>query len=382
MALNSASAVLNKFRGWLGDTFAGDVLHINAVTCKWNTISEKGYRTFVCIVFTKVKLRKTLEKILGDEFTVAPVDQFLVTSVMLSKTVGKPRADGPHLYGSRPVRDGSRDRQAERNAVILTNPARDLALSGDISVLDLQRCLKRKADFFATDVVEPLLKLDNDWLYGGTGSGKSLGAREKAKADGFRYFVKDPNRWWDNYDGQEVVIIEDLDLHSADQCRSLKIWADLYPFHGEVKLGHTKLIRPQRIVVTSNYSPAEIWTRDGDLEPILRRFRVRETANFVIGRNVNDKFVACYPEKPAIAYQQEHLQLEASSDGIVEASDNGLSEDEEQGLNEIITSLTRSSKAQGASKQLLGHVDGGAKKGTGPPHKDELEEDETSGERS
>jgi hypothetical protein len=74
MALNSASAVLNKFRGWLGDTFAGDVLHINAVTCKWETMSEKGYRTIVCIVFTKVKLRKTLEKILGDEFTVAPVD--------------------------------------------------------------------------------------------------------------------------------------------------------------------------------------------------------------------------------------------------------------------------------------------------------------------
>jgi hypothetical protein len=177
---------------------------------------------------------------------------------------------------------------AERNAVILTNPARDLALSGDISILDLQRCNKRKADFFAQDVVEPLDKLDNDWLYGGTGSGKSLGAREKATADGLRFFVKEPNRWWDNYDGEEVVIVEDLDLQSADQCRSLKIWADMYPFHGEVKLGHTKLIRPRRIVVTSNYSPADIWSREGDLNPILRRFRVRETANFIIGPNVND----------------------------------------------------------------------------------------------
>ena len=33
-----------------------------------------------------------------------------------------------------------------------------------------------------------------------TGSGKSLGAREKATADGFRFFVKDPNRWWDHED--------------------------------------------------------------------------------------------------------------------------------------------------------------------------------------
>jgi hypothetical protein len=66
MALNSATACLNKLRGWLGALFAGDVRHINASTCKWDTISENGYRTFVGVVFTKVKLRKTLEKIFGD----------------------------------------------------------------------------------------------------------------------------------------------------------------------------------------------------------------------------------------------------------------------------------------------------------------------------
>jgi hypothetical protein len=66
MALNSASALINKFRGYLGDLFVGDVLHINARTSKWNTISEKGYRTVLCIVFTKVKLRKTVEKVVGD----------------------------------------------------------------------------------------------------------------------------------------------------------------------------------------------------------------------------------------------------------------------------------------------------------------------------
>ncbi len=216
MDTNSATACLNKLRGWLGPLFAGDVRHINAQTSKWATISENGNRTIVGVVFTKVKLRKTLEKIFGDKFTVSPIDQYLVTSILFSKTVGKSVVDGPHLFGTRPVRDGSRDRMAERNAVTLTNAPRDLVLSGDISILDYKRCAKRRTDFFSSDVAEPLVKLDNDWLYGGTGSGKSLGAREKAIADGYRFFVKDPNRWWDQYDGEEVVIIEDLDHSSAD----------------------------------------------------------------------------------------------------------------------------------------------------------------------
>jgi hypothetical protein len=74
MASNSATAVFNKLRGWLGDGFASDVLHINARTCKENSLSQQGCRTFVGIVFNKVKLRKTLAKVLGDQFVVSPID--------------------------------------------------------------------------------------------------------------------------------------------------------------------------------------------------------------------------------------------------------------------------------------------------------------------
>lgn len=52
----------------------------------------------------------------------------------------------------------------------------------------------------------------------------------------------------------------------------LKIWGDRYAFIAETK-GSSRYIRPQRIIVTSNYHPKDIWTDDTTLGPILRRFK-------------------------------------------------------------------------------------------------------------
>jgi len=52
-----------------------------------------------------------------------------------------------------------------------------------------------------------------------------------------------------------------------------KQWADKYPFPAEVKGGTIKL-RPQRIIVTSNYRIEECWVKHQDYEPIKRRFTV------------------------------------------------------------------------------------------------------------
>ena len=44
------------------------------------------------------------------------------------------------------------------------------------------------------------------------------------------------NKWWCNYTGQDTVVIEEADPknmeHLADR---LKVWADRYPFPGEIK---------------------------------------------------------------------------------------------------------------------------------------------------
>ena len=111
------------------------------------------------------------------------------------------------------------------------------------------------------------------WYYGKTGTGKSHAAREENPV----HYLKGPNKWWCGYDKEPVVLIEDIDRSHEFLGFNLKIWADKYPFQAEVK-GSSMCIRPGKIVVTSNYHPKEIFTNEGILLPILRRFKVTRFA--------------------------------------------------------------------------------------------------------
>lgn len=118
----------------------------------------------------------------------------------------------------------------------------------------------------------PLNALSNEWRYGPTGTGKTRTAYE-AYPDAF---IKKANtKWWDGYIDQEVVIIDDFDKYHVQLGYELKIWLDHYPFPAERK-GGTMMIRPKKIIVTSNYHPEDIWDDDRTLQPILRRVELRQ----------------------------------------------------------------------------------------------------------
>jgi len=108
------------------------------------------------------------------------------------------------------------------------------------------------------------------WFVGKSGTGKSRKARELMPDA----YLKMCNRWWDGYNDEENVIIDDFDkIHGERLGYYLKIWGDRYSYRCEIK-GSAMMIRPKKLIVTSNYRPEEIWTDETTLGPILRRYKV------------------------------------------------------------------------------------------------------------
>lgn len=118
-----------------------------------------------------------------------------------------------------------------------------------------------------TQVLETI---ENEWWYGPTGTGKSRLAWEKY---GLSCYQKMLNKWWDGYDDQPVVVVEEWSPKNEVTASALKIWADRYPFTAQIKGGVLQKIRPKKIVVISNYRLRDCFPDSRDAEPLARRFR-------------------------------------------------------------------------------------------------------------
>jgi len=111
------------------------------------------------------------------------------------------------------------------------------------------------------------------WYWGRPGCGKSW----KAYTDDPTAFRKLQNKWFDGYNGEDTIILDDLDQNLLGH--HLKIWGDRYPCQGEVKGGMVNL-RHKKFVVTSNYSIDSLWEHDAEMrDAIKRRYRQIEILN-------------------------------------------------------------------------------------------------------
>ncbi len=104
------------------------------------------------------------------------------------------------------------------------------------------------------------------WIYGETGCGKTTEARTKYGT----YFSKPCNKWWDGYQNEDCVIIEDMDPGHSKLAHHLKLWTDKWSFTAEVK-GGTRSLRPKKVIITSQHSIHEVFKDDDQAIAALER---------------------------------------------------------------------------------------------------------------
>lgn len=190
--------------------------------------------------------------------------------------------DGPNYgkhanyveYGTPPQRKGKRNDLNELRDAIKANPTihtRVLLEEHTQAVAKFPRFIEACRKAYGRPRTLDWDVPPNVWLMGPPGSGKSHTATVLSGGEEFLY-RKDVSKWWDGYEGQEFVVIEDFHPDHAKELTSyLKIWADRYPFPAQVKGGQL-YIRPKVVIITSNFSMVECFKIAEDRAAIARRF--------------------------------------------------------------------------------------------------------------
>lgn len=107
-----------------------------------------------------------------------------------------------------------------------------------------------------------------EWYYGSTGSGKSRAAFAENPDS---YWKNPSHHWWDGYEHQETVIVDDYRMDFCKFSELLRLF-DRYPYQVQVKCGTREFVA-KKIIITAPKAPEEMWANrtEEDLAQLTRR---------------------------------------------------------------------------------------------------------------
>jgi len=173
------------------------------------------------------------------------------------------RLEGPFEFGVRPVR---RNNKTDWDQVFALAKSGDIdKIPSDIKVKHYGNIKRIQKDYM---VVTDAPELRGVWIHGRAGVGKSRYARDHYPD----HYPKLCNKWWDGYQGQANVIMDDIGTEHKCLGQQLKIWGDRYGCILENK-GGSMPSKHDKFVVTSQYSIEDIfWEDKATCEALKRRY--------------------------------------------------------------------------------------------------------------
>lgn len=120
----------------------------------------------------------------------------------------------------------------------------------------------------------PTKKIHRSWktnvyiYWGEPGTGKSKTALEEATQAGGGIYYKQRQKWWDNYNGQENIIIDDF--YGWIPYDELLRLLDRYPMQVEIKGGYEEMLA-KNIWITSNIPVEQFYKFDGYSPDAIKR---------------------------------------------------------------------------------------------------------------
>lgn len=174
-------------------------------------------------------------------------------------------------------------KKAARTKELLETPILDLIKDGLVGAYQIRPLIQARTAYQTLGHAVQTPNVKGVWLIGKSGIGKSYLVRDLFK--GMLYF-KAQNKWFDGYQGQEVILLDDYDIHSTKEDpqqsliqafgHNLKIWADRYAVTAEQK-GTVVNLHHRLFIITSQYDVHRCFKVNGDYElheAISRRFTV------------------------------------------------------------------------------------------------------------